>query len=59
MRHSCRRGGDEGGRGDRHDLYGSGVEENWAAFRNEFSSQGWLAFSDALLADDQLIAGLL
>ena len=35
---------------------GSGIEENWSAFRRQFSAQGWLAFSDGLLADDQLNA---
>jgi hypothetical protein len=35
---------------------GSGTEENWPAFRRQFKSQGWLAFSDGLLADDQLNA---
>jgi hypothetical protein len=35
---------------------GSGIEENWSAFRRQFKSQGWLAFSDALVADDRLDA---
>lgn len=35
---------------------GSGTEENWSAFRSQFSSHGWLAFSDGLLAEDQLNA---
>jgi hypothetical protein len=34
---------------------GSGIE-NWSAFRSQFRSQGWLAFSDGLLAGDQLNA---
>ena len=32
------------------------IEEKWSAFRREFSSEGWLAFSGGLLADDQLNA---
>ena len=35
---------------------GSGIEENWSAFRSQFKSRGWMAFSDGLLADDQLNA---
>jgi hypothetical protein len=35
---------------------GAGVEENWSAFRTQFKSRGWLAFSDALLAGDRLDA---
>jgi hypothetical protein len=30
-----------------------GVEENWSRFRTQFKARGWLAFSAALLADDQ------
>ena len=33
-----------------------GLDGNWPAFRRQFSAQGWLAFSDGLLADDQLNA---
>ena len=33
---------------------GRGVEENWSAFRAQVKAQGWLAFSDGLLAGDQL-----
>jgi hypothetical protein len=35
---------------------GPGVEENWSAFRTQVKAQGWLAFSDSLLAADQLNA---
>jgi hypothetical protein len=35
---------------------GSGIEENWSAFRRQFRSKGWLAFSAGLFADDQLNA---
>jgi hypothetical protein len=35
---------------------GSGIEENWSAFRRQFKSKGWLAFSAGLLTDDQLNA---
>lgn len=35
---------------------GSGIDDKWSAFRLQFSAQGWLAFSDGLLADDQLNA---
>jgi hypothetical protein len=35
---------------------GSGVDENWSAFRSQFSAKGWLAFSGGLLAEDQLNA---
>ena len=35
---------------------GVGVEENWSAFRSHAKARGWLAFSDALLGDDQLNA---
>lgn len=34
----------------------SGVEENWSAFRTQFKAQGWVAFSDVLVASDQLNA---
>lgn len=34
----------------------AGVEENWAAFTTQVKARGWLAFSDPLLADDQLNA---
>jgi hypothetical protein len=33
-----------------------GIEENWSAFRTEFKAEGWLAFSAALLGEDQLNA---
>ena len=35
---------------------GSGIDDKWSTFRSEFSAQGWLSFSDCLLADDQLNA---
>jgi hypothetical protein len=35
---------------------GSGVEENWSAFRTQVKAQGWLAFSDVLVAGGQLNA---
>jgi len=34
----------------------SGVEENWSAFRTQFKAQGWLGFSDVLVAGDHLNA---
>lgn len=34
----------------------SGIEENWSAFRTQVKAQGWLAFSDVLVAGDQLNA---
>jgi hypothetical protein len=34
----------------------AGIGENWSAFRTQFKAQGWLAFSTALLADNQLNA---
>jgi hypothetical protein len=37
-------------------LKGSGLDGGWPAFRRHFSALGWLAFSDGLLADDQLNA---
>ena len=35
---------------------GSGTEEHWSIFRTQTKAQGWLAFSDALLAGDALNA---
>lgn len=35
---------------------GPGVEENWSAFRIQVKARGWLAFSDRLLAGDELNA---
>jgi hypothetical protein len=34
----------------------SGVEENWSVFRTQVKAHGWLAFSDVLVASDQLNA---
>ena len=35
---------------------GGGPHDNWSAFATEVKAQGWMAFSDALLAGDQLNA---
>jgi hypothetical protein len=35
---------------------GSGIEGNWSAFRRQFKSDGWLALSGGLVANDQLNA---
>ena len=35
---------------------GSATEDPWAAFKRQFRSEGWLAFSDGLLSADRLNA---